>query len=143
MEQDATRKALLSSGASAAEGLLRACSSGDGPQRLQMVRDLAQDLKRQLEALSSLPRAEASSDALAEAALRCGDVATLAACNAGALPPEGRDLALEAARRAREVTAGVLAGLEREGEAPENALRDARSADWRASLALRQLGERA
>ncbi|MCA3748927.1 MAG: hypothetical protein IN808_07280 [Rubrobacter sp.] len=142
MDERFTTEELLRAGPAAAKSLLLACGEGDGPQLLGMARDLAEDLGRQLEALASLPPSEKSSlDALLEAALRCGDLATLAACNAGYLSPHGRRLALEAARKAREVTAGVLAGLEDDREAPGYALRDARSADWKASLALRQLGE--
>ncbi|QYJ15803.1 hypothetical protein Rxycam_01631 [Rubrobacter xylanophilus DSM 9941] len=140
MDEHRPRKTgeLLSAAPPAAEKLLCACRHGDDSQRLEMVRELARDLRCQLETLSVLARSEASPDVLVEAALRCGDLATLAACNAASLSPCGRRLALEAARDAREVTAGVLDAL---GEKPpENALRDARSADWRASLALRQLG---
>jgi hypothetical protein len=136
----------VSAGAWAAELLEEACRPSEGSAnslQLEVVRDLALDLRRQLGALAGLAREGAAPDVLAEAALRCADLANLAACNASKLPPERASRALAAARlaagAARDLHTLVEAnGGDPEGEYMENVLRDVRSAAWRAEFAGRQ-----
>ena len=130
-------------GALAARLLAEACGDGDD-LHASTVRGLAEDLGRALRPLSGAGTA----DALVEAALACADLATLAACNVAALPDRGRPPAAAAthlaAGAARSLAA--LGGAEfgdREDAYAGNALRDLRSAGWKADLAVRQLGEAA
>ena len=135
----------VSAGARAAELLEVACWSALEPAnslQLEVVRDLAADIRRQLDALAGLAREDAAPDILAEAALRCADLANLAACNASKLPPERAPRALVAARLAagavRDLRSLVEADNgEPDGEHMENVLRDVRSATWRAEFAGR------
>ena len=127
-------------GVLAAGLLVEAC--GDGDDLLAgAVRDLAEDLGRGLRPLSGAGTA----DSLVEAALACADLATLAACNVATLPGRGAS-----AVAATHLAAGAARALAALGEAeigdPDdahagNALRDLRSAGWKADLAVRQLGE--
>ena len=133
-------------GARAAELLEEACRPSEGAEKslqLEVVRDLALDLRRQLGALTGLAREGAAPDVLAEAALRCADLANLAACNVSKLPPERAPRAFAAARLAagavRDLHSLVDSG-EPDGEHLENVLRDVRSAAWRAEVAARQGG---
>ncbi len=135
----------VSAGARAAELLEEACRSSEGfanSLQLEVVRDLALDLRRQLGTLAGLAREDAPPEILVEAALRCADLANLAACNASKLPPEITPRALAAARLAagavRDLRSLVEAGGGGpEGEHMENVLRDVRSAAWRAEFAGR------
>ena len=136
----------MSAGARAAELLEEACRPSEGSAsslQLEVVRDLALDIRRQLGALAALALEDAAPDILAEAALRCADLANLAACNASKLPPEKASRALTAARLAagavRDLHSLVDSG-EPDGEHLENVLRDVRSAAWRAKFAARQVG---
>lgn len=139
----------VSAGARAAELLEEACRPSEGVEKslqLEVVRDLALDLRRQLGALASLALEGAAPEILAEAALRCADLANLAVCNASELPPEGAPRALAAARLAagavRDLHSLVEAGSGGAGEEYlENVLRDVRSAAWRAEFAARQADE--
>ncbi len=110
--------------------------------QLEVVRDLALDIRRQLGALASLAREGAAPDVLAEAALRCADLANLAACNASKLPPERAARALAAARLAAGAVRNLRSLVEAHSGHPEehagNLLRDVRSAAWRAEFACRQ-----
>ena len=113
--------------------------------RIEVVRDLALDLGRQLEALSDLALEDAAPDVLAEAAICCADLANLAACNAPDLPPDAAPRANEAALLAAEAVEALGSMLEArsaglEAEHAENLLRDARSARWRAGFAARLAG---
>lgn len=133
-------------GARAAGLLEEACRrtlSEKSSLRVEVVRDAARDLKKQLEAVSRL-QDRPSPDLLAEAALRCADVANLAACNTPELAPREAPSALEAVRYA----AAAVESLGQEVRAPIEALqdpyaanltRDIRNATWRAKLALRQV----
>ena len=79
----------ISDGVRAAALLEEACRSAQGSlkaQRIEVVRELALDLGRQLEALSDLAREDATPDVLTEAAISCADLANLAACNVPDLP---------------------------------------------------------
>ncbi len=136
----------VSAGARAAGLLEEACRSAleaTNSLQLEVVRDLALDLRRQLGALAGLAREDAAPDVLAEAALRCADLANLATCNASMLPAERAPRALAAARLAagavRDLRSLVEADSgELDGEHLENVLRDVRSAAWRAEFAGRQ-----
>lgn len=102
------------------------------------MRDLAHDLKQGLASLSGTP------DSAVEAALLCADLATLAACNAATLPDRSGAVAAThlAAGTARALAALAQAGVDARGGAyAEHVLMDARSAGWKANLAVGQLGE--
>jgi hypothetical protein len=129
-------------GALAAGLLVDACGPhAEDSLRLEVVRDLALDLGRRLEVLAKVGFA---ADLLIEAALACADLATLAACNLPALPDGDRPLATAATHLAAGTTRSLVSLVESEagnldGSYAENTLRDARSALWRADLAVRQI----
>jgi hypothetical protein len=133
----------VSSGVRAAKLLEEACRSATESAislQLEVVRDLALDAARQLDALA---REDASPDLLAEAALRCADLANLAACNVPELPPEAAPQAANSARLAAETVHDLRSLVETtdtrdlDDEHAENLLRDVRSAAWRAEFAAR------
>ena len=131
------RNDVASAGVAAAWLLVEACGEEDGLQAA-IARDLAEDLGRRLSSLSGAP------DSLVEAALLCADLATLASCNAGILP--GRSAASAATQLAAGATRALVTLAEAGMRGPrdahaENALRDLRSAGWKADLAVEQLGE--
>jgi hypothetical protein len=132
-------------GALAAGLLAESClTASDGSPNLDVVRDLALDLERKLDALSR-PE-DQQPDSLVEAALACADLATLAACNLSGLPEDGEPLAAAAvhlsAGATRSLAVLVEAGDGTLDEAhAENTRRDARGALWRADLAVRQIEE--
>ena len=138
-------RSIAATGVLAAELLEAACdretASADLP-RVELVRDLAKDLKDQLEALAHFT----SPSLMAEAALRCADLANLAACNLDGLSVEHRPTAVASAHvasgaaRALSALAGSPAS-ESEASHPGNVLRDTREAAWRADLAVRQVVE--
>ena len=106
--------------------------------QLEFVRGLALDIGRELDALGGLARETTAPDVRTEAALRCADLANLAACNAPELPSDEAPQAVAAARLA----AGSVCDLRSlvEGGVPDeehagNLLRDLRSAAWRAEFA--------
>jgi hypothetical protein len=129
-------------GALAAGLLADACRPhAEGSPRLEVVRGLALDLGRRLEALAA---EDGAADSLVEATLACADLATLAACNLPALPDGDRPLATAAAHLAAGTTLALIPLFEAEAVAleeprAENTLRDARSARWRADLARNQI----
>jgi hypothetical protein len=129
----------VSDGVRAAALLEEACRSSEAA-RLEIVRDLAQDIGRQLDALADL---EAAPDVLAEAAICCADLANLAACNAPDLPPDAARQAAAAARLAAGAVVDSLgptvetASEDLDEEHAGNLLRDVRSAAWRARFAAR------
>jgi hypothetical protein len=140
----------LHSAALAAELLENACSSGsEDDLRREVIRELARDLKGELEVLAA--RAEEATSAagveVIEGALRAADVANLAA---SALPELSRTRTLEAAA-ATHLAAGAaraLSALARttvkdppDAEHACNALKDVRGAAWRARLASGQVDE--
>jgi hypothetical protein len=137
----------VSAGARAAgllEGACRPPAEFANSLQLEAVRDLALDIGRQLDALASLAREDAAPDILAEAALRCADLANLAACNVAELPPEEAPRAIEAARLAAGAVRDLRSLVEVDSGDPDeehaaNALRDVRSAAWRAEFAARQV----
>lgn len=131
----------ISTGASAAKVLAGACNLGlekTSSLQLEVVRDLARDLERQLDGLALAAEKSETPNLLAEAAQKCADLATLAACNAGELDsPRG---AAEAVRLCSEATESLSRSLA-DSEQPDLVQRDARSASWKASLAARQMEE--
>ena len=137
----ARKRTPADAGALAAGLLVDACRPHlEVSLRLQVVSDLALDLGRRLETLAG----EDSADSLVEAALTCADLAILAACNLPALPDGDRPLATAAVHLAAGTTRALVPLVEAEAgtlEEPyaENTLRDARSAGWRADLAVKQV----
>jgi len=135
----------ISAGVRAAELLEETCLSALEPAnslQLEVVRDLAADIRRQLDALAGLAREDAAPEILTEAALRCADLANLAACNASKLPPQRAPRALAAARLATRVVRDLHSLVEAssgdpDGEHLEYVLRDVRNAAWRAGFAGR------
>lgn len=131
-------------GALAAGLLVEACRTpSNGYPSLGVVRDLALDLERRLDALSC-PE-DQQPDSLVEAALACADLATLAACNLLGLPEDRGPLAAAAvqlsagAARALAILVEARAGSLLDEAHAESTLRDARGALWRAGLAARQI----
>lgn len=137
---------VVAAGVGAAKLLEAACERGldttENP-RIALVRDLAKDLGDQLEALANHEVSEQSPYFVAEAALRCADLANLAACNLDALPnPEAKRAAAGAHLASETVRAlGLVAEAEGSPESTPDALRDLRGAGWRADLAVRQVEE--
>lgn len=136
-------------GATAASLLENTCRSAlesRGSLQLEVVRDLAKDLRLSLEAVTRTTGKPASAHLLVEAALWCADLANLAACNVGELPGRHKPPAVAAvhlatgAARALSVLAESTA-RELEPSQSDNVLRDARGASWRVDLAIRQVEE--
>lgn len=137
----------LRSATLAAELLESACASGgDEALRLGVVRTLARDLKEELETLAALADQETSTMRFegVEGALRSADVANLAACTV----PDLLETQAAKAAAAAHLAAGIARALSILVEAEDvhedhaqNALKDARSAAWRARLAARQVDE--
>ena len=136
-----TKRTPSDAGALAASLLVDAClPRPDNSLRLEVVGDLARDLERRLEALAD----SEDTDSLIEAALACADLATLAACNVQDLPEAGRPLATAAVHLAAGTARALISLAESrtgvlDDTHAENTLRDARSAGWRADLAVRQI----
>jgi hypothetical protein len=139
---DARKRTPADAGALAAGLLVDACRPhSESSLRLEVVRNLALDLGHRLENLAG---EGTSTDSLIEAALACADLATLAACNLPALPDNDRPLAAAAVHLAAGATRALISLVESEAGTlneshAENTLRDARSAGWRADLAVSQL----
>src|SRR5215210_6222485 len=125
-------------GALAAGLLVDACRPhAENSLRLAVVRDLALDLGRRLDALAG---EDFAADSLVEGALACADLATLAYCNLTAIPDGERPLAAAAVHLAAGAARALIPLVESEAgtleeACAENTLRDARSAGWRADLA--------
>ena len=114
--------------------------------QLEVVRYLALDLKRQLSALARAAGEDAPVDYLVEAALRCADLATLAACNLTELPAERVPQAAAAAHLAAGTVQALRSPIEAasrglDGDRAEYVARDVLNAAWRAGLAARQVDE--
>ncbi len=111
--------------------------------RFEVVRTLARDLKRELETLPVL--ADEEEMGVVEGALRAADVANLAASSLAELSREGATKAVAAAHLAAGAARALHAlaeGMHARGEDHEaHALRDARSAGWRARLVAHQVDE--
>jgi hypothetical protein len=133
----------VSAGARAAGLLEEACRPETaGSLRLAVVRDLALDIKWELDALARSAGEDAAPDLLTEAALRCADLANLAACNVPELPPDAAPRAATAARLAAGAVHDLRSLVETDSrdlndEHAENLSRDVRSAAWRAEFAVR------
>ena len=134
----------LSAGVRAANLLAQACQATDA-LRFEVVRELALQIGRQLNALVSLVGEEAVPDVLAEAAICCADLANLAACNAPDLPSDATPRAVEAARLAARAVEALGPMVESRSGDPGSGdlIRDVRSAAWRAGFAARLLDEAA
>jgi hypothetical protein len=138
----AAKRTPADAGALAAGLLVDACRPhSESSLRLEVVRDLALDLGRRLDALAG---EDFAADSLVESALACADLATLASCNLTAIPDGERPLAAAAVHLAAGAARALIPLVESEagtleGAYAENTLRDARSAGWRADLAARQL----
>jgi len=136
----------ISSGARSAGLLGEACRTVPDQRslRFEVVRDLASDIERQLDALArSIGEDACAVDLLVEATLLCADLATLAACNARELGPgAGTTVVHLSSGAARALGLLVESGSQDLAEEhAENSLRDVRGAGWRVDLAVRQLGE--
>lgn len=117
-----------------------------GSPRAEVAKELALDLKRQLESLALFATEDSAADSLADTALAGADLATLAVCNAAALGEKGSMQALAAAQLAAGAVRAALVLLETYsedsgGDHAENLARDARGAAWRVDLAVRQADE--
>jgi hypothetical protein len=140
----ARKRTPADAGALAAGLLADACvPHAENSLHLEVVRDLALDLGCRLEVLAG---EDFASDSLVEAALACADLATLAACNVPALPDGDRPLAAAATHLAAGATRAIITLVESEAGSlsevhAENTLRDARSARWRADLAVGQIAD--
>ena len=139
---------VVESGTLAAGLLESACTSAlesRGSPQLEVVRDLAGDLKSSPGETDELTtRSVSPLELLAEAALRCADLANLSACNVSQFPEEYRPLVVAAVHLASGTikALNVLAEAEAGGAGlPTTAdvSRDLRSAGWRADLAIRQV----
>ena len=140
----ARKRTPADAGALAAGLLADACRPhSENSLRLEVVKDLALDLGRRLEVLAG---EDFAADSLVEAALACADLAILSACNLPSLPNGDRPLAAAAVHLAAGTTRALISLVESETGTldetyAENTLRDARSAGWRADLALRQISD--
>jgi hypothetical protein len=138
----ARKRTPVDAGALAAGLLADACGPHtENSLRLEVVSGLALDLGGRLEVLAE---EDFAADSLIEAALACADLATLAACNLPALSDGDRSLAAAAVHLAAGTTHALIPLVESEvgtldGSYAENTMRDARSAGWRADLAVKQL----
>lgn len=141
-----------SAGVVAAALLADACRMApEEDLRARTVEDLALDLGRRLRAARGTHEDEGRLDPLVEAAQACGDLATLGACNVSGLPAGARPLAAAATHLAAGTARALQILAEAEADDPDtprdatrdghaaNALRDVRSAGWKADLAVRQL----
>ena len=139
---DAKTRTPADAGALAAGLLVDACQPhSEDSLRLEVVRDLAQDLGSRLEVLAG---EDFAADSLVEAALACAGLATLAACNLPAIPDRERSIATAAVHLAAGAARALIPLVESEAGTlkepyAENTLRDARSTGWRADLAVRQI----
>lgn len=131
------RQAILD-GVFAARMLAAACETPSRTSlKAEVVRDLARETERDLEAAGKCADlGGAQLPLLAEAAGRCADLATLAACNAGEVGDPGN--AAETVRLAAGAALSLSRAVER-GAPDEYARRNARSASWKSSLAIRQV----
>ena len=135
-----------SAAAGAARLLEEAWANASDPLRAEVVRELARSLGEEIEALASPASEAAPADARFEAALRAADVANLAASSLADLSGEDAVRAVAAACLAAGAARALVALAEAEasrldGDHARYALKDARSAAWRARFALRQTDE--
>ena len=138
------RRTPVDAGALAASLLVDACrTDSENSLQLEVVGSLALDLGRRLEVLSN---SHSSINFLIESALACADLATLAACNLQALSDNERPLAMAAVHLAAGTTRALIPLIEAELVAVDEpgadyTRKDARSARWRADLAVQQSEE--
>ncbi|HEX2729759.1 MAG TPA: hypothetical protein VHM16_08385 [Rubrobacteraceae bacterium] len=125
------------------EEACRESLEGSDTLHLMVVRDLAQNIQQELDALSRRIASGKPAGLIVDAALACADLATLAACNLTAMSPEEAHRTVDAvhlAARAANSLAGSV-GEESPNNKMEYLMRDARGAKWRADLASRQADE--
>lgn len=137
--REAAGRAAARTGALAAELLERACeerTARGASLRVEEVRRLSHELRAGLEAIAD-PDGGIEEGLLAEAALRCADLANLAASSAGAVHP---GVAGAVAHLCAGAAGALRAAMDLAGETGKYALGDARSALWRVELAVRQVG---
>lgn len=147
---DSTPLFLATSAAVAASLLSDACRldlKAQDSLQLEVVRELTEDLKDYFDTVSQTSAEDGGiTDLLAEAAIRCADLANLAACNISELsekvaPRAAASVHLSTgAARALSLLAESGAG-ELGGAHSDNVLRDARGARWRTDLAAHQVDE--
>ena len=143
------RLPVAAAGALAADLLEASCRrpAPEDPLRARVVRELAQSLKEELEALGGRAADDAArADALVEAALRAADVANLAASSLADLSGESAAEAVAAAHLAAGTAQALVALAEAgasdlDGDHAGYVLKDARSAAWRARFAVRLADE--
>ena len=134
----------MDAGVLAASLLVDACrTDSENSLQLEVVSSLALDLGRRLEVLS---RSASTASSLIESALACADLATLAACNLQALSDKERPLATATVHLAAGTARALIPLIEAELVAADETgadytRKDARSARWRADLAVQQLEE--
>lgn len=151
MKPSSNIHSLVTAGAGAARILETACERGPGTgdqaaERIALVRDLAGDIKGQLEGLAVSARSapeESDLDLISETALRCADLANLASCNLDGLSTNEAFRAAAAVHLAAGTVNALrlLAGAESGDRGSHAATRDLRGAGWRADLTIRQVGE--
>ena len=130
----------------AANLLEEAWANASDPLRSEVVRELARSLGEEIEALTGPAHRVAPADARVEAALRAADVANLAASSLADLSGEGAAKAVAAAHLAAGAARALCALAEADvsdldGDHARYALKDVRSAAWRARFAVRQTDE--
>jgi hypothetical protein len=133
-----------SAAAGAARLLEEAWANASDPLRAEVVRELARSLGEEIEALADPANTISSADARFEAALRAADVANLAASSLADLSDEDVSGAVAAALLAAGAARALVALAEAShlaGDHARYALKDARSATWRARFAVRQTDE--
>lgn len=110
--------------------------------QIEVTRDLTLDLARELDAITGRGREDAiPPELLSEGARGCADLANLAACALPELPPESFPSASGAVHLAAGAVRTLRIVIENGAASNSYALRDARSAVWRADLAARQVAE--
>ena len=133
--------------AALAAGLLKeawSTRSEAASPRAGVTRDLALDLRVDLEVLAGGHDNSSSVDAIVEGALRAADLANLGAASLPDLPETDARRAAAAVHLAAGAARSLCALVGKAGvgvERTEYALKDARSAAWRAGLAARQADE--
>lgn len=131
-------------GAALAAGLLEEAWSLPGSPRAGVTRELARSLRAELEALAGAAEGPSRADAGLEGALRAADVANLAAASLDELPEENARTAAAAAHLAAgaaRAACALVGETSPDAEGADYAIKDARSAAWRAGLAARQADE--
>ncbi len=108
--------------------------------QIEVARDITLDIVRELDAITERGREDAiPPELLAEGARGCADLANLAACALPELPSESFPSASAAVHLATGAVQALRIVIENGAGRNSYALRDARSAAWRADIAARQM----